>query len=132
MSLKVEQLRKLGSKVSGAKGVVLDQLRLIDDKISHSEKTWGRNIVICDLPTDIVIPGLEKRDSQRIIYSEIINSLQNRGFDVRIFICESRTRLFVAWTSDLSKDDEERMNKIIAKVRLKDQEEVNDFIDKKN
>ena len=50
----------------------------IDDKMLHSDKSWGRNVITHDLPTSFIFPGLEKKDAQRMIYSQILKSLTNK------------------------------------------------------
>jgi hypothetical protein len=113
MSLKADQLSKSGAKGKDIDILVREHLQIIDDKLLRADRVWGRNVIQYELPLHFSIPGLEKRDGQRIIYSAILCSLKERGFDVRISMTPQRTIIFIAWVTDLDARDIVAMNNLL-------------------
>jgi hypothetical protein len=122
MSVTVGQLKKSGAKGKELDALVREQLLMIDDKLLRAERTWGRNVVTHELPVGYSLPGLEKKDGQRIIYSSIIRSLAERGFGVRILLESERTFIYLEWVTDINCEEIDAMNRLIrsASIRKED------------
>jgi hypothetical protein len=118
MSLTAKQLSKSGAKGKELDTLVREQLHMIDDHLQRSERTWGANVVVYDLPTTFVFPGLDKKDAQRIVYTAVIKSLQERGFEVRLLLNPERTALYIKWVTDLNSAEIGAMNRLITEVRI--------------
>ena len=118
MSITAGQLSKTGARGKDIDTIVREHLQIIDDKLLRAERTWGRNVVTYDLPSNLGLPGLDKRDAQRIIYSSIVKSLQKRGFEVRILLETEQTVLYIAWVTELNVEEIEAMNRLIRDVRI--------------
>jgi hypothetical protein len=127
MSLTAKQLSKSGARGKDLETIVHEQLALIDSKLRGAERTWGRNIVACELPMLPALPGLEKKDAQRIVYSMILRSLDEREFDTKILLETERTVIYIAWMTDLDAKEVEAMNALIRNKRIQ-RADVNDFI----
>lgn len=98
--------------------IIREQLQIIDDRLTRAERTWGRNVVSHDLPTNLAMPGLDKRDAQRIVYCAIVRSLTGRGFEVRLLLEEERSAIYIAWVTDLDLEEIQAMNHLIKTVRI--------------
>lgn len=118
MSVTAKQLSKSGAKGKDLDAVVREQLLIIDDRLQRADRSWGRNVVSQDLPTNFAFPGLEKKDAQRIIYTAIVRSLQERGFSVRLLLEPERTTIFLEWVTDLNSEEIDAMNRLIRTVRI--------------
>ena len=127
MSVTVQNLNRAGAKGKLLDGIVREQLTIIDDKLTRADRTWGRNVVVHDLPTCISLPGLEKKDAQRILYSMIIRSLEKRKFEVRIVLADDVSTLYIAWTTNLAGEEVEAMNDLIGK-RMITKDEIKSFV----
>lgn len=75
-----------------------------------------------------MIPGLEKKDAQRIVYSTIIRDLEKRGFEVRILLENTKTVLYIAWVTDLDAQEAGAMTSFIAAKRISS-EEIKVFVE---
>ena len=124
------KLSKLSVKVRELENVIKEHLYIIDEKMLKSDKCWGRNVIAHELPTIFVIPGIDRKDSQRMVYSSILKNLQKRGFDVRILIEANRTMIYISWICEYSQDELESMDAIIKNTRILSTE-VEKFISKK-
>ena len=118
MSLTAKQLSKSGARGKELDTLVREQLHILDDHLQRSERTWGANFVVYDLPTSFNFPGLDKKDAQRIVYTAVIKSLRERGFEVRLLLVPERTALYVKWVTDLNSAEIEAMNRLITEVRI--------------
>lgn len=127
MSVLASQISKSGAKGKELDTTIREQLQIIDDKLLKAERTWGRNSVTHELPVSISIPGLAKKDAQRILYSAILRSLERRGFEVRILLDDDHTILYIVWTTDLDSKEVDAMNFIIRSKRIS-ADAVEDFI----
>lgn len=127
MSITATQLSKTGARGKDIDTIVRDQLQIIDDKLLRADRSWGRNVVTYDLPNNMSLPGLEKRDAQRIVYSSIIKSLVLRGFEVRLLLEKNQTVLYIAWVTILNVEELEAMNKLLHDVRIT-RTELNQFL----
>jgi hypothetical protein len=122
MAVSAKQLSKSGARGKDLDALVREHLQIIDDKLLHADRTWGRNVVTYDLPVSLTLPGLEKKDGQRIVYSAILRSLQKRGFEARILLIPDRTTIFIAWMTDLDVTEVEAMNALIRAARITEAE----------
>ena len=118
MSVSAKQLSKSGARGKDLDSVVREHIQIIDDKLLHADRTWGRNVVTHDLPTTLSLPGLDKRDAQRIVYSSILRSLDKRGFETKILLETNSTTIFIAWMTDLDIEEVEAMNALIRAKRI--------------
>ncbi len=127
MSVTAAQLSKSGARGKILEGIVHDQLRIIDSKLRDHKCTWGRNVVTCDLAMLPALPGLRPEDGQRIVYSMLLRSLDERGFDTKILIEAERSTIYVAWMTDLDATEIEAMNALLRQKRIH-RTEVEGFI----
>ena len=118
MSVTAKQLSQSGVRRKDIDTLVREQLQIIDDRLLRAERSWGRNVTPIELPSNFAIPGLRRQDGQRLVYSTIIRSLANRGFDVGIQMEKDRTTLYVAWDSNLNQEEIDALNKLISDHRL--------------
>lgn len=100
---------------------------MIDDKLLRAERTWGRNVCAFELPVGLALPGLEKKDCQRIVYSAVLRSLKDRGFGVRILLEPDRTLLYLEWVTDVNRAEVDAMNRLIRGAAIQ-REEVESFL----
>jgi hypothetical protein len=129
MAVTAKQLSKSGARGKDLDAVVREHLQIIDDKLLRADRTWGRNVVTHDLPTSMSIPGLDKKDAQRIVYSSILRSLDKRGFEARILLEDDITTLYIVWTTDLDGAEIEAMNAMIKAKRV-DRESIAGFLER--
>lgn len=120
MSVTAKQLAHTGAQGKEIDAIVHDQIKVIDDRLLHAPRTWGRNILSYEMPTSFPsILGLEKVNAQRIVYTSVIKSLDKRGFEVRVLLEQDRTTLFIAWVTDLSAEEVEAMNSLIVSKKIR-------------
>jgi predicted XRE-type DNA-binding protein len=115
MSLTVDQINDNAFKNGEIKKIIDDLLILIDSKITQ-ERGIGQQKVMIDLPISYPTVGnIVKADIETLIYIELISSLDERGFNVKIEfrdgICD---RIHVSWIVCLS---EERKQKMLEKLK---------------
>lgn len=113
MSITREKLSKSGAKSSDIEAIVRDQIRIIDEALMQHLRTWGRNTVEFLLPNDPGVRGLGVRDAQKLIYTQIMQSLEKRGFDVEIEISDKANYLYISWVTDLDPEEVKAMEKYI-------------------
>jgi hypothetical protein len=129
MSVTAKQLSKSGARGKELDTFIREQVQIIDDRLQRADRMWGRNVVSVNLPVTFSLPGLEKRDAQRIVYSAIIRSLDSRGFETKILLEEDETILYVAWMTDLDVAEVAAMTALIKAKRLA-RPEVDAFVSK--
>jgi hypothetical protein len=125
------KLSKLSVKVRELENVIKEHLYIIDEKMLKADKNWGRNVIAHELPTIFVIPGIDRKDSQRMVYSSILKNLQKRGFTVRILIEAKKTIIYISWICEYSYDELESMDAVIRDTRILSNE-VEEFMNQKN
>jgi hypothetical protein len=118
MAVTAKRLSQSGARGRELESIVREHLQIIDDKLLRAERTWGRNTLVHDLPVTFGLPGLDKRDAQRIVYSSILRSLDRRGFETRILLEPERTAVCVAWMTDLDSQEVEAMSAFIRAKRV--------------
>lgn len=122
MSLTVEQLQASAASAASLDAAVRDHLSMIDTKLREGDRMFGRNIVEISLNINFNIPGLELADQQRYIYSNIINSLRSRNFEVSIILEEDATTLFIAFDVGFDQASLDAMNKTIRQIKIHPEE----------
>ena len=129
--LTASKLSKLSVTVKELDSIEKEHLFIIDHKMLKIEKTWGRNVISHELPTVFIMPGVDRKDAQRLIYSAILKNLEKRGFDARILLEDNKTVLYIAWIGEHSKEDFDEMNKTIIEHRIAPNQ-IENFVNKKN
>lgn len=124
------KLSKLSVKVRELENIIKEHLFIIDEKMLKADKSWGRNIIIHELPTLFSIPGIDRKDSQRMIYSSILKNLQKRGFEVKILIEVQKTIIYISWICEYSQDELKLMDSIIRDNRIMGSD-IDNFINQK-
>jgi hypothetical protein len=133
MSVTLPTAQKLGTvqlKNADIDRIVDEQISAIAISLNKKDKILGRNVVEHELPTTFVINGISKRDTQRIIYSFILNNIKDAGYDVKILMQPTTTKLFIAWNVSFDEEELKTMNMVIAKASI-DIKEVKEFVSKK-
>lgn len=127
MSITARKLNKARMKGTELDAIVRDHLQIIDSRLLEHARTWGVNVVVYDLPVNFSLPGLDKKDCQRIIYSSMIRSLRERGFTVRISLDSERTSLYIRWITSLEQREIAAMTALIRNHRI-DQVELDAWL----
>lgn len=125
--LHADQLRKTGATGPILQAIIRETLSMIDTKLTNAERGWGRNVVPVELNTSFPIPGLDKSNQQRLIYSSIVSNLKSRGFDVGLALEADRTTVYVAWETDLDPKQLAIMNSVILASKLNGPEQIEAF-----
>ena len=118
MSLRADQLRDGGGTQGAVKKIIREQLHMIDAKLQQMERSWGRNTILIELDQFFSIDGLSKADQQRIVYSSVIKSLKERGYEVRLNVTETKTTLCVAWNFQVQEAYRQAMNKLLKECQI--------------
>lgn len=118
MSVTAQNLSRSGARGKEIDAVVREQLQIIDDRLQRATRTWGRNVVSHSLPTMFTLPGLDKKNAQRIVYSTIIRSLEKRGFETKLLLETDQTMIYTAWMTDLDVEEVAAMNALIRAKRI--------------
>lgn len=118
MAVDAARLSKSGARGKDLDVLIREQIQIIDDRLLRADRTWGRNVVAYDLPVTLALPGLDKKDAQRIVYSSVLRSLDGRGFETCIDLGDDRTTVYIAWTTELGKEEVDAMNDLIVSKRV--------------
>lgn len=118
MSLRAEDLKKSTATASAYEAVVKERLRMIDTAIQSAPRAFGRNVVKVSLDANFSLPGLDPREQQRYVYSEIIQSLKKRGFEVHILLDRRGAELYVAYEISFDQREVDAMNQILGKAMI--------------
>lgn len=91
--------------------------RSVDDSILRAHSN-GYSEINYELPFHFMIPNLQLKDAQLIIYSRLIEEYERRGFRVILYSPKEDDEnqisiLRIQWVNILSESEKERMNKII-------------------
>jgi len=114
----VAKLSKSLLKAKELENIIKEHLFIIDEKLLKSNKTWGRNVIIHELPTTFNIAGADRLDIQRLVYSAILKNLEKRGFQTKILLDVEKTVIYIAWNCEYTKDDLTHMDSIIKSNRI--------------
>lgn len=131
MSLTVEKLNKEGARDSQLHAFIKQQLETIDAELRKHVQVWGSNVIKYVLPSCAGVFGnMALKDAQCLVYSEILRSLQERGFAVGI-IPEQRNAgntLLVRWVTSISQQELTKMDSRIQTATLRNQSELERFL----
>jgi hypothetical protein len=117
MAVTAHQLGRAGQR-NDLGEIVREQLEIIDDRLRRADRVWGRNQVLCDLPTVFDAPGLDRQTAQRIVYSSILQSLERRGFAAHIVLDPDQTTVVIVWTTALDPKEVAAMDAVIGRARI--------------
>ena len=130
MSLKASKMQSAVVSANALEAIVREQIQMIDGKIQNSHRVFGRNVIVVDLATIYSVPGLDKQDQQRFIYSEIIKSLRGRDFEAGLVLDKGFTQLYVAFVVQFDPEQIAAMNAIIKSAILATPESIDVFLGK--
>ena len=119
MSVTVKRLNKVSARGKVLDSIVRDHLQIIDDKLLKVDRKWGTNVVSHELPLNLLIPGLDKKSAQLVVYSSIIRSLNKRGFGAKILLEDDKTVLYIDWQTGLSDESLDAMGSLIKHSRIR-------------
>jgi hypothetical protein len=114
MSVTAKRLSKNGTRGREVDALIREHLQMIDAKLGQAVPTWGVNVVRIELPATFSLPGLEKKDAQRVVYSSIITSLKDRDFTVGLELSNDKAFLDVGWVREFNEEELDAMNRQIA------------------
>ena len=117
MSVTVARLRQNRVQSAGVNVVVRDNLQIIDQNILKHNNFWGRNQIDYELPITFRIAGIDDTIAQRMVYSSIIQSLKDRGFEVGLRVTSTICTLYVMWDAEIDPKKLEVMDVIIKGAR---------------
>lgn len=118
MSITAKELTKAASNTAALESVVREQLRMIDVKLQAAPRRFGLNVVAIPLESSFSLPGLDKMEQQRFVYSNIIKSLKARGFAVSILLDKTNTQLFVTFEVTFNEEEIRAMNAILQEASI--------------
>ena len=114
MSLQAKTLCAAGASAHLIRDLVRDQRVVIDAKLSAAPKKWGRNVVAHDLPMTFNIPGLERKDAQRLVYSALVLDLDARGFATMLCPTDTYATLYIAFDVNFGVGEVSAMDALLA------------------
>lgn len=130
MSITAVQLGRTGTRSKEIETVVRDLIQTADVALGRHPKGWGRNVMPFDLPVNFNFSGLERKDAQRVVYVAVAQSLEERGFTVKILIEETICTMFIEWVSDIDTKEIAEMNRFLEQRQIVGNE-VQGFLDKR-
>lgn len=97
-----------------------DEIYRTLERMLLDENNSGHDHLVFELPDTFETDTLEKKDLQLIVYSDIIERLENANFNVEIAIKPTGDSvLHIRWPSSLSKLERDRRNAIIQRHKRK-------------
>jgi hypothetical protein len=114
MALQAKTLCAAGASAHLIRDLVRDQRVVIDAKLSSAPKKWGRNVIAHDLPMTFSIPGLERKDAQRLVYSALVLDLDERGFSTMICPTDTHATLYIAFEVNFGVGEVSAMDALLA------------------
>jgi len=127
MSLNVKELCTFGRKNKELENLVQEQLQIIDVRLRDTKQTWGRNCIAHELPIHYTVHGMKKEDIELIVYSQIIESLERRGFEIRINLRPTLTMLWIAWDNTIFSPHEILNMKKALAAKIIEQKDIHRF-----
>lgn len=119
MSVTVDKLKKMGLRRTDLDATIREQLLLIDERLLQlAGRAYGQNVLAYELPVTLVAPNIDRKTAQQIVYSAIIQSLKERGFDVRILLEEKCTILYIKWVTDIDPVELNAMDRLIREAQV--------------
>jgi hypothetical protein len=132
MALRPKDLQTSTVSLAALEAIVREQLQMVDDRIRGSDRKMGENIIIVDLPEDFGIPGLEKREQQRFVYSKLVQNLKQRDWNVRIFLQAGEpARLYIKYVIEFNKKEISAMTDVLKEAQITSAE-IEEFCNPKN
>jgi hypothetical protein len=128
MSVTALSISKNFKKSKDFDRLIKDQIDVINSRLSSHDCILGVNTILYDLPCEIIVPGIDKKDSQKIIYSSIINNLTQRGFKVKLLLKTNLSRLYISWKCYINDDEVGAMNSVIKKSRI-EESDIDKYLD---
>lgn len=127
MSLTASRLSKAGTRSREVDTVIRERLQHIDIELGKHVPVWGVNTVKVELPQTFTLPGLEKKDAQRLVYSQILESLRVREFTAGLELGEARTFVHIGWLHEFSTEELDAMNRQIQSALIQGNDPVEAF-----
>jgi hypothetical protein len=124
MAVTARRLSQSGARGRDLDVLVREQLEVIDGKLLRHPTIWGVNIVSYELPTALPVGGLDRRSAQLVVYSAIIRSLKQRGFEPALEIVTStptspgKVTLHIRWVTLLASTELRATDEFIRGHRL--------------
>ena len=94
----VSQINRAVMQGTVINDIVREQLLVVDKKILNSNKSIGENTIYYDLPVAFPNITTDRNDARILVYYNVLQSLEKRGFNVNIKLSESQARLTIKWT----------------------------------
>jgi len=103
--------------------MVSNILKDIEEKIS--EVSSERSYLTFEMPKDIFIQGLAKKNSQRIVFYKVIQAIDAAGFDLTIYM-KPKVVFHIAWITDMDETEAKKIDRFIAEhtKEVKEQKEA--------
>lgn len=114
MSLQAKSLGQNNIQKRALRNTTVEILNRLDEELKIAFHEGKRNI-ITTLPIIFSIPNMPDKDAQRIIWSNIINSLIKRDFRVWINPIKSTCVLKVTWLSNEDEAETSRQMDLLVK-----------------
>lgn len=111
-------LRNNNLQKRNLKEVITDILKRINDELLTSHKE-GQHHVITTMPITFNIASMSNKDSQRYIYSTVIDELITKGY--RVWICPSKDgcKIKITWMSQTDETELRYQTQLIATHTVK-------------
>jgi hypothetical protein len=119
MSIKADSLKINENKKKIINKQVVEILAHIDEELKKAHEQ-DKNVVSVTVPITFSIPYVSNKNAQRIIYSRLLESLIDRGYDVKISLSEEQTKLIIRWLTDEEEKDIEKQNQLLAKHTIRE------------
>ena len=129
MSVEASKVARSGARGKELDGLIRQHFDLIDDKLLRAERTWGRNVVMYELPMALQLPGLDRAGMELILFSRLIERYVELKYEVGISLrSDTPSCQYLAWMTDLDKAEVDKMTEMVRSHVLKDEAEVEKFI----
>jgi predicted GNAT superfamily acetyltransferase len=114
MSLRADSLKTNPNKIKAIMKEVKAILEHVDEelKAAYDRDDCKANVTV---PITFAIPYMSNRNAQRVIYYKILESLLDRGYDVKIYMTTDQTIFIIKWLSEDEEKDIEQQNTLLAK-----------------
>jgi len=99
--------------------LINDQLKLIEDQI-RDDHSKHKSSTIFETSDVFIIENMTTTDIQLMVYGQIIEELEDKGFDVSIKFGPNTTFIYIKWHSKLDEDTKIRYSQLIEKHKIKD------------
>lgn len=114
MSLRAELLKTNPNKLKAVMKEVTSILARVDDEIKNAYDRDESQVHV-SVPITFAVPYMSNKNAQRIVYYKILESLLDRGFQVKILMSQDQTVYMIKWLTDDEEKDVEQQNTLLAK-----------------